>query len=363
MIGDCLRNRITNYINLVKNNLDSTRILLLATIFTCDLSAKVVVEVADIKYGNLNRVESFIGSVYFKETSSIASPAQGIVQSVFFDVGQRVKKGQRLLKLESDVLLQDITIKESKIAEAKYALERQKGELNRYKRLLDSKSISLQQYENLEYESKSQEARITALKAELEISKSQLAQKIVYAPFDGIIVEKKIHIGEWVQVGQAICQILNSKDTEVIIDVPSSVARNIKLNQQATLVIGSKKHSGIITAIIPKADMLSRTFPVHISVNNDGSFLDGLAAEVLLDISGSQEGFIVPRDSVVYKHNKAYVFIINNNKAKRVDVNVLTIQGANSLVLGAGLRQGSKIVHRGQDILRDGMEVEIKNRK
>lgn len=337
-------------------------ILLIAIISVGCLWAKVAVEVADIKYGNINRVESFIGSVYFKETSSIASPAQGIVQNIFFNIGQRVKKGQKLLKLESDLLLQDITIKRAKITEAKYTLERQRNELERYKKLLASQSISVQQYENLEYEYKSQEARIIALEAELKISQAQLAQKTIYAPFDGIIVEEKIHIGEWVQIGQAICQILNSKDTEVIIDVPSSVARNIKLNQQTALVIGSKKYNGTITAIIPKADMLSRTFPVHISVNNDGSFLDGMAAEVLLDISGSQKGFIVPRDSVVYRNKKAYIFVVNNDRATRVDIEVLTIQNASSLVLGE-LKQGDKIVYRGQDVLRDGMEVEIKNPK
>lgn len=155
------------------------------------LTAKSAVEVTEVKYGNLPHIESFIGSLYFKETSSIASSSDGIVKNIFFNIGQKVKKGQKLLSVDSDLLLQDITIKQSKITDAQYTLERQKNELERYKSLLQSQSISIQQYENLQYEFKSQEARITALKAELEISKTMLKHKTIYAPFDGIIVDQK----------------------------------------------------------------------------------------------------------------------------------------------------------------------------
>ncbi len=326
------------------------------------LTAKSAVEVTEVKYGNLPHIESFIGSLYFKETSSIASSSDGIVKNIFFNIGQKVKKGQKLLSVDSDLLLQDITIKQSKITDAQYTLERQKNELERYKSLLQSQSISIQQYENLQYEFKSQEARITALKAELEISKTMLKHKTIYAPFDGIIVDQKIHIGEWVQVGQAICQILNSKDTEVIIDTPSAVAKNLKPNQKVSLLIDSKTYNGIITAIIPKADMLSRTFPVHISLSNDGSFLDGMAAQAFIDISWNQKGFIVPRDSIVYHDGKPFVFIMRDNKAISIEVTLISTQNSLALIQGK-LKENDLIISRGQDNLKNGAEIEVKNKR
>ena len=326
------------------------------------LTAKSAVEVTEVKYGNLPHIESFIGSLYFKETSSIASSSDGIVKNIFFNIWQKVKKGQKLLSVDSDLLLQDITIKQSKITDAQYTLERQKNELERYKSLLQSQSISIQQYENLQYEFKSQEARITALKAELEISKTMLKHKTIYAPFDGIIVDQKIHIGEWVQVGQAICQILNSKDTEVIIDTPSAVAKNLKPNQKVSLLIDSKTYNGIITAIIPKADMLSRTFPVHISLSNDGSFLDGMAAQAFIDISWNQKGFIVPRDSIVYHDGKPFVFIMRDNKAISIEVTLISTQNSLALIQGK-LKENDLIISRGQDNLKNGAEIEVKNKR
>ncbi|OBV28492.1 hypothetical protein BKN38_03395 [Helicobacter sp. CLO-3] len=331
-------------------------------LFACALlgAKPVPVEITPIKYGNLNKIESFVGSVRFKEISSIAAPAQGIVQKVFFNIGDSVRKNQKLLSLDSALLLEDIKIKQAKIADARYTLERQKNELERYKNLLQSQSISIQQYENLEYEIKSQEARIQALEGELAISKAQVAQKTIYAPFDGIIVEQRVHIGEWVEVGNAICQILNSRDTEVVVDVSSSVVRALKLKQKVPLIIAGKKYQGSISALIPKADTLSRTFPVHIAVRNDGSFLDGMVAQALLDISANQKGFIIPRDSIVYRQNRAFVFIVRDKKAVRVPIEVVATQDSLALVLGE-LKSGEPIVSRGQDSLADEMEVKITN--
>lgn len=347
------------------------------------LAQGVAIEVMPIRQGNLSKSESFIGSVRFKEVSSIASSAQGIVKNVFFSIGQNVKKGQKLLSLDTDLLTQDINIKKAKISDARYTLERQKNELERYKNLLQSQSISIQQYENLEYEIKSQEARIQALEGELAISRTQIAQKTIYAPFEGIIVEQGVRVGEWVKEGQAICQILNSRDTEVVIDVSSAVASKLSLKQKVDLRIGGNSYSGQISALIPKADSLSRTFPVHISVRNDGSFLDGMAAEARLDISGEQKGekgFLIPRDSIVYSAGKPHIFIVQNLKqagqtsaqktqnlsatqARIVPISIITTQGSLALIksLKQPLKEQDLIVVRGQDSLKDGTQVRITN--
>ena len=347
------------------------------------LAQGVAIEVMPIRQGNLSKSESFIGSVRFKEVSSIASSAQGIVKNVFFSIGQNVKKGQKLLSLDTDLLTQDINIKKAKISDARYTLERQKNELERYKNLLQSQSISIQQYENLEYEIKPQEARIQALEGELAISKTQIAQKTIYAPFEGIIVEQGVRVGEWVKEGQAICQILNSRDTEVVIDVSSAVASKLSLKQKVDLRIGGNSYSGQISALIPKADSLSRTFPVHISVRNDGSFLDGMAAEARLDISGEQKGekgFLIPRDSIVYSAGKPHIFIVQNLKqagqtsaqktqnlsatqARIVPISIITTQGSLALIksLKQPLKEQDLIVVRGQDSLKDGTQVRITN--
>ncbi|PAF47537.1 hypothetical protein BKH46_03675 [Helicobacter sp. 12S02634-8] len=335
------------------------RVLLWAFVLaTAILWAKPIsVNTAAIKSGTLQKQEVFIGAINFKEVANIASQTQGIVQKIYFHIGQKIKKGQKLLSIDDDLLQKDIQIKQAKITQAQYAIQRQEKELERYKNLLDTQSIPLQEYENLEYQLKSQQANMLALQAELEISQAELAKKIIYAPFDGIIVEQKVHIAEWVNVGEPICQILNNSDVEAIIDVPSSIARNIKLGQKVSLNINNKNYQGIITALIPKADARSRTFPVHISVKNDGSFLDGMAVEAMLDIDGESKGFIVPRDSIVYYLGYPTIFIAKNNQAFAVRVETLSVQNSLALVRGK-ISENQRVIYRGQDRLQNGSDIQ-----
>lgn len=325
------------------------------------LGAKpIYVNTKPIRSGTLQKQEIFIGSINFKEISNIASQTQGVVKKVYFRIGQKVRKNQKLLSINDDLLQKDIQIKQAKLTQAQYSLQRQQKELERYKVLLDSQSVPLQEYENLEYKLKSQEANILALQAELEISQVELAKKTIYAPFEGIIVEQKVHIAEWVNVGEPVCQILNNSDVEAIVDVPSSIAKNIKLGQKVNLTINNKNYQGNITALIPKADIRSRTFPVHIGVKNDGSFLDGMAVEAMLNIDGESKGFIVPRDSIVYYLGYPTIFIAKNNQAFAIRVETLSVQDSQALIRGK-ITEGEKVIYRGQDRLQNGSEIEEKN--
>lgn len=325
-------------------------------------SKPIYVNTQAISTGSLQKQETFIGNLNFKEVSNIASQSKGIVEKIYFRIGQKVKKGQKLISLDDDLLKKDIQIKQAKITQAQYSLQRQEKELARYKNLLDSQSIPLQEYENLEYQLKSQEANMQALQAELEISQAELARKTIYAPFDGIIVEKKINVAEWVNVGEAVCQILNNSEIEAIVDVPTNIAKNIKINQKVPLRINSKSYEGKITALIPKADIRSKTFPIYISVKNDGSFLDGMAVEAMLNIDGKNTGFIVPRDSVINYLGSPSIFIVKDNQAYVIKVEVLSIQDSKALVRGR-LKDNQRVVYRGQDRLQDGSIVEDKSIK
>lgn len=329
-------------------------------IFVVSLWTKpVYVDTRSIVEGSLQKQETFIGYINFKEISNVASQSQGIVQEVYFHIGQKVKKGQRLLSIDDDLLQKDIQIKQARLSQATYSLQRQENELKRYKNLLETQSIPLQEYENLQYQLKSQESNLTALKAELEISQVELKKKMIYAPFDGIVVEQKAHIGEWVNVGEAIGQILNNSDIEAIVDVPSSIAKNIKVNQSVNLAINGKHHQGKIIALIPKADIHSKTFPVHISLKNNGNFLDGMAVEAMLNVDGKISGFLVPRDSIIKYLGIPSIFIVQDNHAVALNVEVLSIQGSNALVRG-NIVVGQKVIYRGQDRLQNGSDIEEK---
>lgn len=314
-----------------------------------------------IKRGKLDSQNMFLGVVKFKENSQIASQSSGVVEKVLFELGQKIQKGDDLVVLSSDLLQKDIESKEAKLKQAKLLKEYQAKELERYRNLLESDSIALQQYEKLNYEFQVQDLKILSLEAELEQAKVELSKKVIKAPFDGVIVSKNINIGEWIKIGDGVCEILNNSTPEAVVDVPNAILSFNKLGDSVSININKKNYIGKIKAIIPKADNRSRTFPMIISLPRGDHFFNGMAVSAMLKSGGESEGYIVPRDSVIEYRNRPSVFVVRNKKAIAVSVEVLAISG-NIAVVRGGLREKERVVYRGQYRLQDGNEVQESER-
>lgn len=325
--------------------------------FALLLSAKpIVVSSQGIKKGSLDSQNNFLGVIKFKENSNIASQSSGVVEKVLFSVGKRVKKGDELVVLSSDLLQKDIQSKEARLQQAKISKEYQKNELTRYKNLLDSDSVSLQQYEKINYEYQLQELNILSLQAEVEQAKVELSKKVIKAPFDGVIVKQNINIGEWIKIGDSVCELLNNSQPEAIIDVPSSILSYISVGENVNLIINRKNYTGQISAIIPRADYRSRTFPVVIALPSNEKLLDGMAVNAMLKSGGKSEGYLIPRDSIIEYRNRPSIFVVRNGKAAAINVEVLAIQG-NVAVVRGNLNSKDRVIYQGQYRLQDGAEI------
>lgn len=316
----------------------------------------VIVSSKKITRGSLDSQNTFLGVINFKERSNIASQSSGVVERVLFNLGEKVKKGDELVVLNSDLLQKEIQSKNAKLEQAKLLREFQEKELKRYKNLLETDSIALQQYEKLSYELKVQELVIASLLAEVDQAQVEISKKTIKAPFDGVIVGKNVNIGEWIKVGDSICEILNHSEPQAIVDVPSPILSYIKVGDVANVSVNSKSYSGKITAIIPKADSRSRTFPVIISLPSEGNFVEGMAVNAMLKSGGKSEGFLVPRDSIIDYRNRPCVFVIKNGVAMAVNVDILAIQGDVAVVRG-GLDLKDRVIYKGQYRLQNGAEV------
>ena len=225
------------------------------------LEAKpIAINIIPIKKGSLQQEENFVGNVVFKESANIASQSSGIVNEVNFRAGQKVKKGDKLLSLNDELLQKDIITKQAKLDQALYVLEKKKKELERYKNLLDSQSIPLQQYENVEYDVKSQEADILSLQAQLDISILDLKHKVIYAPFDGVIAEKNVELGDGVAQNSTKLLRLVSHVKKFVIEFDSRYFGQVKVGDVFYYSIdgGNAKYKVIINKIYPTIDDSTR---------------------------------------------------------------------------------------------------------
>lgn len=326
-------------------------------VFILCLSAEAEIVGSKLVYkGSLDAQNAFLGVIRFKETSKIASQSSGVAEKVLFSLGDRVKKGEDLVVLSSDLLQKDLQSKMARLEQAELLRQYQQRELERHKNLLESDSIALQQYEKLSYEFEVQELAIFSLKAEVERIQVELKNKTIKAPFDGVIVDKSINVGEWIKAGDGVCEILNHSQPEAIVDVPSGILPFNQIGDAVSVSVNQKIYTGKITAMIPRANPRSRTFPVLIRLPDDVEFFDGMSANAMLKSGGKSEGWVVPRDSVIIYRNRQSVFIIRDDKAVAVGVEVLAISGDIAIVRG-NLKEKERVIYKGQYRLVDGSKV------
>ncbi len=289
------------------------------------------VVVSDVGAGTVAPESEFIGTVYYHEVSEVSCEIDGKVEEINFEEGQRVKKGDVLVKLNSDLLMSD--------------LKKAKLDFNRAKNLFNEKLISEEIYDERRFE--------------MERLEIELRKKHIKAPFDGVIISKHVDRGEWLSTGSIVMTIARDDVVDIIAEVPEDIIGYIKSNMGVTIKTGGKEIQGKVITIIPRGDVSTRTFPVKISANNSMSLIEGMEARVFLPSGQKQDTLIVPRDAVISMFGMTVVFAVIDSKAKMIPVQVAGYEGLNAGILAQGLTAGMKVVVKGNERLRDGQPVII----
>lgn len=289
------------------------------------------VVVSDVSTGMVAPEAEFVGTVYYREVSDVACEIDGKVEEVSFEEGQRIKKGNVLVKLNSDLLLSD--------------LEKAVIALDRVENLYKEELISEQAYDERRFEVE-----------RLEIS---LSKKTLKAPFTGVIVKKHVERGEWLSPGSVVATIARDDVIDIIVEVPESIINIITPGMKVKVKAGGKEINGKIFVIIPLVNISTRTFPVKIRVKNNLSLIEGMEARVNLPIAKKEKALIVHRDAVITVFGNTVVFAVIDSKAKMIPVKVIGYKGMRAGIQANGLKEGMKVVVKGNERLMDGQIVKI----
>jgi len=319
--------------------------------------AKVVV--TEITEGLIAPESQFVGTVYYNEVSEVASEIAGKVDSVYFDVGQRVKKGEKLVSLNVDLLEKKLKSSEALFEQALAEIEKAQADFNRMDKLFKEKTVSEQEYDNARYNVKVLEKRANSLKADADQIREELVRQDIKSPFDGIVVEKKIEVGEWLSEGKTVGTIARSDVIDIIVDVPEKILSFVKPEMKVKADVNGNIVNSKIVAIIPKGDTETRTFPIKVRVEDKSEGLvEGMEAKVILPTGEKQNCLTVPRDAVINKFGMNVVFTSDNFIAKMHPVQILGYDGMIAGIQSMDLKKGVKVIVRGNERVQEGQPVE-----
>lgn len=312
--------------------------------------APSLVETTKLIKGEVNPLQDFIGTVKFNKNSVLAAQNSGVVKNINFEVGDVVKKGKTLIQIDADLLNAQV---ESARANALNA----KKDYDRYKKLLETKSVSKKQYDDMKLKSITAQSTLK----ELEIQK---VKKSIKAPYNGIVVEKKINLGEWVNAGTALLSIVDTSDLEITFNVPMNVYNGLKNKDLYEIEIGDKVVNSTLKAAIPSGDKLTRTFPVKFKAKlNSGFVFEGQEAKISLSKNAKKEALIVPRDAVIKRFGQNVVFFIDEKStAQMMPVQIVGYMDGKIAISAKGLVVGMDIVSKGNERIFPKSPVKIINK-
>jgi RND family efflux transporter MFP subunit len=310
-----------------------------------------------ITSGEIAPEAEFVGTVYFQEVSELAAEVRGKVLKVLFDEGQKVKEFDALVKLDSDLLNKEMEEISATHGQVSAELERAEGEFKRIKGLYEEKFVSEQVYDDNFYKVQALRKQVASLRAKYEGLKVELEKKTIRAPFGGVVLARDVDRGEWLEAGKKVATIAKFDAIDIIVQVPESVVRNLKVGRKVVVRAGGKKLKGKVVATVPAGDIRTRTFPVKVRVANSASLMEGMEARVSLPTGKRKKALIVKRDAVIKKFGKTVVFTIVEGKAQMFPVKVIGYSGTTAGIEAGGLTVGMKVVTKGNERLNHGQSA------
>ncbi|WP_027182867.1 efflux RND transporter periplasmic adaptor subunit [Desulfovibrio inopinatus] len=311
---------------------------------------------ANVEQGQLAPESTFVGTTYFVHLSKHAAEIPGIVESANFDRGDRVKKGQVLVVLNTELLNKEIQSQSAELDQVATLMLDAKKDLSRLDQMLKKRAISQDDFDNAYYTLEELKARRLAAQARLDRLKIRRDKTEIEAAFGGVIVDKHVEVGEWAAIGAAVADVADDSQVEIQVHVPQSLLPYLSPGMDVPVTIQGKAYKGRLFAIIPKGDIRTRTVPVTIRINGQ-HWVEGLEATVHLPTSQAVETLLVPRDAVLKMRGHDQVVAVVDGKAVIIPVSVVGFAGQRAGVKSGDLKAGMHVVTKGNERLRPGQAV------
>jgi membrane fusion protein (multidrug efflux system) len=308
----------------------------------------VVVEASRVSLVKLPQALGAVGSLRSDETVILRPEVAGRVAQIGFREGERVTKGQVLVKLDDSVQQADLDR-----ARANHDLSKTKHERSidlRNKGFISSQALD------------EAENNLKVAQADAELMEARISKTAIRAPFSGTIGLRLVSVGDYVKEGQDMVNLESLDPLKVDFRVPEVFLAQVRTGQslQVTLdAIPGKSWNGRVLAINPLIDANGRSIVIRAQVPNAGGVLrPGMFARVNLFTSEVRDSLMVPEESLFPVGDDKYVYRIVDGRAQRRKVDIGQRRDGKVEIL-AGLAAGDTVVTAGQIKLREGAPVEV----
>ncbi|WP_339060894.1 efflux RND transporter periplasmic adaptor subunit [Tepidibacillus marianensis] len=340
-----------------------------------DKNQPIPVQVTKVERKTIENQDRYIGTIKAKQDIMVYSKITGKIQQVNVKVGDQVKAGQALLKV-------DATDVSYSLRQANTQYQAALDNLNRAKDAKNQAEAQLQQAEkaanplNPETAKAVEVAKSTVQQTEANVAAAQaqvnqakvavdqasntVSEANVKAPIAGTVSSVMTEKGEMAAPQSPVIQIINSDTLIVQLNsVTESSIQKFAIGQKVQVSLPNAKSTveGTVTSVSLAANSQTLTYPVEIQiVNKDKTIRPGMLAEILTTQS-TENQLVIPTKAIIGTGEEAHVFVIANNKAVKKPIKMRDMSTGNTVI--EGLSEKDQIVIKGQYMLTNGSPVKI----
>lgn len=300
-----------------------------------------------------------VGTLRASKSTRLSAEVGGLITTIHFESGQHVKAGQTLLELNAGPL------------KAQLAQFKANAELARQNLIRDRAQLKIQAVSQAVVDSDA--ATLKSAEAQVAAQQALIDQKIIRAPFSGVLGIRQVDLGQYLAPGTDIVSLQNLDPMYVDFTVPQTQVDLIRLGERVSVRTDARPgqtFAGTITAIEPQINTATRNLTVRAAIDNPKSdLLPGMFATLTIHQGPPQEFLTLPSTAIAFNPYGSTVFVVDHGKTKDGKETLTVSQHfvttgptrGDQIAVLTGIKAGDTVVTSGQIKLRNGAPVLINN--
>ena len=320
-------------------------------------------------FSNAEQVRTFSGVSKSGLEASLSFKVSGTVQNLAVQVGDTVRKNQRLADIDPKDFRLEVQRAEASLVRAKAAARNARAEYARVRALYENRNASRNDLDQARASAETTNAQVQSEQKSLELARLQLTYTRLRSPENCSVASVPSEVNENVLAGQTIVEVVCGSHLEVEVAVPENFISKIHSKMPVMVsfhAMPGNQFPAVVTKVSVSAGKMTSTFPVTVQLQSSvPDFRSGLASDVQFTFEGKKGDpkILVPAVAVGEDQEGTFVFLLEKQddgtgivQRHPVQVGELTPEG---LEIVDGLRNGAHIVTGGVRRLHDGQPVRL----
>lgn len=285
------------------------------------------------------------GTVASREIARVASRVLGYVVELDVDVGAQVQKGQVLLRIDTKELAEKEAQAKAALESARADLVKARNDFERYKVLFEKEAVAKKDYDDMLARFETAQAAEQRAAAALDEAKTMLSYGIVTSPFDGIVSERTVNVGDLATPGRGLLSVYMPGTLELVAPVGEQYAPYINVGTAVIVAVPSAdvKQPSSIREVVPQRDEKTRSITVKAPLAQSSGLGPGLYGTLTFQTRAS-EVIVIPKSAVHVVGQLETVRVLDNGAVRIRNIKTGRTLSDDKVEILSGLNAGEKVV-------------------